>query len=97
MSILPGKFAEAYAPQAIPSPLSYKGELEKLLNNMETDLLTWLKEQQLKIKKLDLLDFETFDPQKLDNAIDAFWEKKDQKFNPDAFALAADKAAFGRG
>lgn len=96
MQIAPGILATQYSPQDIPSPMKFKGELEKLLNNMESEMLTWCNEQQTLIKNLPLEEFETFDPDKLDSEIQKFLIEKDRKYNPQPFRLQTEKAELAK-
>jgi hypothetical protein len=78
--------AEAkYEAIAIPSPFNFRGELDKLLNDMESAMLQWCIDRQNEIKELPLSDFEFYDPQKLDNEIARYLAEKDKKFNSQPF------------
>lgn len=94
MNILPGQLSENYGAAPIPSPLTYKGELEELINDMESEMLQWCVQQQTTVKELPLADFEFFDPPTLDAQIAKFLEEKDSRFNPQPFKYAVQKAQF---
>jgi hypothetical protein len=91
MNIAQGKLATEYSPRPIPSPMNAKGELEKLLNDMESDMLGWCNDQQATVRDMPLEDFETYDPEKLDKEITKFLEEKDRKYNSLPFRLQSDK------
>jgi hypothetical protein len=73
--------ASKYDAATIPSPFKLKGELEKLLNDMESDMLGWCIARQTEINNLPLSEFEDYDPAKLDNEIAKFLDEKDKQFN----------------
>lgn len=70
-----------YEAATIPSPFKLKGELDKLLNDMESDMLGWCIARKTEINNLPLSEFEDYDPQKLDSEITKFLTEKDRKFN----------------
>lgn len=77
---------------AIPSPLTFRGELEKVLNNLETIMLEWCLNYQQIVKDLDLAEFEDFTPERLDQAIKKFLAEKDRQYNAEPFPLQGTAA-----
>ena len=96
MSMAPGKLADSYELQSISSPFSYKGSLEKILNNVENDMIEWIEKKQKEILDMPLEKFEYFEPAKLDQQIADFLAKKDKEFNPQPFKEEKDKQAMIR-
>jgi hypothetical protein len=84
-TLAPEELAVDYGPEDIPSPQTYKGKLEKLLNNMENDLLDWIKKKQTLINNMPLAKFEFYEPSELERQIQEFMAGKEKKFNPQPF------------
>jgi hypothetical protein len=85
--------AGKYDAATIPSPFKLKGELDKLLNDMESEMLNWCIERQKEINNLPLSYFEDYDPQKLDAEIAKFLAEKDKQYNSKPFLLTGRSKA----
>jgi hypothetical protein len=79
LSLVPGKLAEEYPRADFPSPLKVMGELKKILNRMENDMLFWIEEKQKEINNVPLAKFEFYDPFQLKTEIEAFIQSKDEQ------------------
>lgn len=71
----------------IPSPFVYRGELEKVLNNLENTMIEWCVNYQTIVKDMALSEFEHFSPERLDREIAKFLAEKDQQYNAEPFPL----------
>ena len=76
----------------IPSPFAFRGDLEKLLNDMESIMLQWCNEQQRQVRDMQLWRFEDFTPQTLDKEITDFLAEKDRLYNSQPFPLQGNLA-----
>lgn len=96
LSVMAPLIASKYDATEIPSPLAYRGELEKLLNDMETDVLQWIVDLQQILRKAELYQLEHVSVVDLDSSIEKYLSDQDSQLDKLPFRLAGTKAELSK-
>jgi len=94
-----GKLFDAAAPLVaasyeaeIPAPSTFQGELKKLLNDLESQMIGWVSRYETLMGNVHFSAFEYYDPQTLRDEIDQFLHDKDSTYNSQPFPFQGTKA-----